>query len=114
MKRVIDIDATNQSMGRLASKIAVLLRGKDQPDFQHHIEPDVKIRVTNVKKLKFTGAKLKDKTYYRYSGHPGGIYSRQLSEVFEKTPEKLLKMTVFAMLPKNRMRHKIIKNLDIK
>ena len=107
------IDATNQSLGRLASKIAILLRGKDQPDFQHHIQSDAIVEVTNIKKLKFTGSKLENKTYYRYSGYPGGIYARKLGEVFEKTPDKLLRTTVLAMLPKNRMRTKIIKNLKI-
>ena len=109
------LDATNQSLGRLASKIAILLRGKDQPNFEHHIMPtNTTVEVTNIKKLKFTGNKLENKTYYRYSGYPGGIYARNLGEVFEKTPDKLLRMTVLAMLPKNRMRSKIIKNLKIK
>jgi len=108
------IDATNQPLGRLASRIAVLLRGKDVPTFKPNVAPGTKVRVTNVRSLKFTGNKLQNKIYYRYSGYPGGIYSRTLAESFEKSPEDVLRMTVFNMLPKNRMRHKIIKNLEIK
>lgn len=114
MKPIIHkIDASGESLGRLSSKIAILLRGKNQADFKPNVESKNKVEVINVKKLKFTGSKLENKTYYRYSGYPGGIYARKLGEIFEKNPEKLLKMTVFNMLPKNRMRHKIIKNLKI-
>lgn len=108
------IDATNKSLGRLASHIAVILRGKDQANFQHNVLSGAKVEVINVKKLKFTGSKLQNKIYYRYSGYPGGIYETKLSESFEKNPDKLLKKAVLDMLPKNRMRNKIIKNLNIK
>ncbi len=115
MKTILHkIDASGESLGRLASKIAILLRGKDQPNFQHNIMPDTKVEVINLKKLKFTGNKLENKIYYRYSGYPGGIYARNLSESFARDPEKLLKTTVLAMLPKNRMRSKIIRNLIVK
>ena len=108
------IDATNESLGRLASKIAVLLRGKDDPKFQPHILSGAKVHGSNVGKIKYTGNKLENKIYYRYSGYPGGIYSRKLSEMVAKDPGKVLRSTVYSMLPKNRMRDKIIKNLEIK
>lgn len=108
------IDATNQSLGRLATKVALILRGKINPSFQPNVLPQEKVEIVNIKDLKFTGTKLNTKVYYRYSGYPGGIYSRKLSEMFEKTPGKLFRMTVYSMLPKNRMRDKIIKHLIIK
>jgi len=107
------IDATNQSLGRLASKIAIVLRGKDKPTFQSHILPTEKVKIINVKKVKFTGTKLKTKVYHRYSGYPGGIYTTKLSDMFAKSPDRVLRKMVYDMLPKNRTRDKIIKNLDI-
>lgn len=108
------IDATDQSMGRLASKVALLLRGKNNPTFQHYIMPTEKVEVINIRKLKFTGSKIKNKVYYRYSGHPGGIYKKTLAERFEKEPVKLFRKVVLDMLPKNRLASKIIKNLEVK
>ncbi|PJE50961.1 MAG: 50S ribosomal protein L13 [Candidatus Yanofskybacteria bacterium CG10_big_fil_rev_8_21_14_0_10_36_16] len=105
------IDATNQSLGRLASKIAVLLRGKDSPDFQYNITPDVQVTVENVSKVKITGQKLDQKKYYRHSGYPGGIREINFGDMFEENPESLLKRVVYGMLPKNKLRAKIIKNL---
>lgn len=107
------IDATNQSLGRLASQIAILLRGKDLPAFRPHILPTAKVKVLNVTKVKFTGSKLKTKTYYSYSGYPGGIYATKLADAFDKNPDRVLRKMVYDMLPKNRTRDKIIKNLEI-
>ncbi len=107
-------DATNQSMGRLASKVAYALRGKTSPAYQPHILPTEKVLITNIQKLKFTGHKLQKKVYYRYSGFPGGIYSQTLETAFDKNPKKVFRSAVYAMLAKNRLRDKIIKNLEIK
>ncbi len=108
------LDATNQSMGRLATKIALILRGKTLPTYQPYLLPHEKVVVTNVDRLRFTGRKLTDKVYYRYSGFPGGIRSRTLEQRFQKDPKRLLRSVVYTMLPQNRLRAKIIKNLDIK
>ena len=80
----IDVDATNQSLGRLASRIAVLLRGKHLASYQPNILPEIEVNVKNLKKVKFTGNKLKNKIYYRYSGYHSGIKSQTLEERWEK------------------------------
>ena len=108
-----NIDATNQSLGRLASRIAVVLRGKASPDYQPNALPKEKIVVTNVGKIKFTGKKFDQKKYYHYSGYPGGMKTRSLNEVFNKDPKRVLWMAVYRMLAKNRLRDKIIKNLQM-
>ncbi len=108
------IDATNQSVGRLASKIAVLIRGKDRPGFEPRIISDDHVVITNIKKLKFTGNKLEQKIYYHYSGFPGGMKARSMETVFQKDPAWILRHAVLNMLPQNRQRSRLIKNLEIK
>ena len=108
-----NINATNQPLGRLASKIAVILRGKINPTYRPHLMPDEKVVVTNIKNIKFTGKKIDQKLYYRYSGYPGGLRSRTLGIFFEKNPKRVLWLAVYRMLAKNRLRDKIIKNLKI-
>lgn len=109
-----EIDATDQSLGRLASRIAFILRGKDSPKFQPHILSEEKVVVSNVEKVKFTGRKLEQKKYYHYSGYPGGIRERKMGEIFAKNPKEVLRRAVFGMLPKNRLRKEMIKNLQFK
>src|SRR3989344_4696063 len=104
-----EIDASNQSLGRLASKIAVILRGKNSPNYKPNILPNNKVAVTNIKKIKFTGKKLDQKIYYHYSGYPSGMKERKLGFLFEKNPERVLKLAVYRMLAKNKLRDKIIK-----
>jgi len=113
MTKII-IDATNQSLGRLASRIAVLLRGKHLANYQPNTLPQVEVSVKNLKKIKFTGNKLQNKIYYRYSGYHSGIKSRTLEERWEKDPVEVLKYSVYRMLPDNKTRNKIIKNLKVK
>ena len=110
MQKVI-VDATNQSLGRLASRIAVLLRGKHLAGYKPNVLPAVEVNVTNLKKVKFTGNKLKNKMYHHYSGYHSGIKSRTLGQWWAKSPAEVLKHSVYRMLPKNRTRDKIIKNL---
>ena len=109
----ITVDATNESLGRLASRIAVLLRGKHLPAYQPHITPEVEGSVKNLKKVKFTGNKLKGKIYYKYSGYHSGITSRTLGQRWEKDPAEVLRYSVYRMLPDNKTRNKIIRNLKI-
>ncbi|MEX1064017.1 MAG: 50S ribosomal protein L13 [Candidatus Paceibacterota bacterium] len=108
-----NIDATNQSLGRLASKIAVILRGKSSPSYQPHLMPEDKVVISNIKKIKFTGKKLDQKIYYHYSGYPGGMKERKLGTMFDKDPRRVLWLAVYRMLAKNRLRDKIMKNLEI-
>ena len=112
MQKII-VDATNQSLGRLASKIAVLLRGKHLAGYQPHILPQVEVSVKNLEQVKFTGNKLKGKIYYRYSGYHSGIKARTLEERWLKNPAEVLQYSIYRMLPKNKSRDKIIKNLRI-
>ena len=108
------IDASDKSLGRLASEIAVLLRGKTHPTFQPNQLPTDKVVVTHVRQLKFTGNKMEQKKYYRYSGFPGGLHAQTLEELFAKNPGRVLWLAVYRMLARNRMRDKIIKHLVIK
>ena len=109
-----NIDATNQSLGRLASKVAVILRGKNNPSYQPNVMPQEKVVVDNIGKIKFTGKKAQQKIYYHYSGYPGGMKARKLETMFEKDPKKVLRLAVYRMLAPNKLRAKIIRNLEIK
>ena len=102
------VDAKDQPVGRLASKIAMMLRGKDKPTFQPNIVPDLKVKVTNINDIIFTGKKGKDKLYRHYSGYHGGLKEIPASKV---APSEQLRKAVWGMLPKNRLRSKLIKNL---
>jgi len=109
----IEVDATNESLGRLSSKIAVFLRGKHIASYQPNILPQVEVSVKNLKKIKFTGKKLQNKIYYRYSGYHSGIKAQTLEEKWTKNPAEVLRYSVYRMLPKNKTRDKIIKNLKV-
>jgi len=113
MKKIHKIDASGKSLGRLATQIAVMLRGKGKAEFLRHIDMGDEVEVSNVKKLKFTGKKLEQKIYYRHSGYPGGLIKKSLGEKFEKDPSWVLRQAVFGMLPKNKTRSKTIKKLKI-
>lgn len=107
----VEIDATNQTLGRLASKVATILRGKNLPSYQPNELPDNEVIIKNLKGVRFTGKKFNQKKYYHYSGYHSGIKARKLSELWESKPEHVLRGMVYSMLPVNRTRDKIIKNL---
>ena len=109
----ITVDATNQSLGRLASRVAVLLRGKHLAGYKPNVLPEVEVSVENIKKVKFTGNKFKNKIYYKYSGYHSGIKSKTLEQRWEKDPAEVLKYSVYRMLPVNKTRNKIIRNLKV-
>lgn len=117
MKKVItkthQIDATNQILGRLATKIAFLLQGKDKVDYRPYQPGGNIVEVTNVDKIKVTGRKLIQKTYYRVTGYPGGIRTKKLGEEMVKNPAWVLRQAVLRMLPKNRWQKILIKHLKI-
>jgi len=110
----IKIDATNQTLGRLASKIALYLQDKHKPEYDPRLPGKTKVLVYNLKKVKFTGKKYSQKRYYHHTGYIGHLKERKLSELFEKNPEKLLKMIVAKMLPKNKLRKERLKRLIVK
>lgn len=106
-----ELDAANQSLGRLATKIAVILRGKNLASYTPNVMPQSEVIVKNISKIKFTGAKLQKKVFYHYSGFHGGLKERKLSELWAAKPQYVIRQSVYRMLPKNKMRDKIIKNL---
>ncbi len=107
------IDATNRVLGRLATEMTVLLRGKNKPDFAPNKDIGDFVVVKNIDKLKFTGKKKKQKKYYHHSGYPGGLKEIPFEKLFSRDPEAVLKKTVFGMLPKNKLRDKMIKRLKV-
>ena len=109
-----NLDATNQSLGRLATAIAVILRGKNTAAYTPNKLSGNEVVVKNLKNAKFTGSKLagkKGKLYHHYSGYHGGIKTRSLEELWDTKPEEVLRGIVYTMLPTNRSRDKIIQNL---
>lgn len=111
---VHDIDAANQSLGRIATRISVLLRGKDRADYEPRSMPDVKVVVHNLSAIVFKGTKLTATRFYRHSGYPGSIRSRSLAEEWKRSPVAVLRHAVRGMLPPNRSRDRLLKNIVIK
>lgn len=109
-----EIDATEQSLGRLATRIATLLRGKHKTDFMPHIDIGDFVVVDNIAKLKFTGNKFTQKKYFSHSGYPGGLKTVKLDELFAKRPEEVLRRAVRGMLPNNKLRNNMLKRLSVK
>jgi large subunit ribosomal protein L13 len=108
-----EIDATNESIGRLATRIAYALQGKHHASYVPHIDSGDFVVVKNMAKVKITGRKLDQKKYYKYSGYPGGLRSTLLSVVMAKDPSRALKNAVSRMLPKNRLRTPRLKRLTV-
>ncbi|MCX6799573.1 MAG: 50S ribosomal protein L13 [Candidatus Falkowbacteria bacterium] len=107
------IDATDQSVGRLASRIAILLRGKNKPDFEPHIDNGDLVYVANVNKVKFTGKKIDQKKYYNHSSYPGGLRETKLKDLFKKDPMEVLRKAVKQMLPPTKLREGMLQRLII-
>src|SRR6185503_15450194 len=107
------VDATDQVLGRLASQIALRLRGKHKPIYTPHMDTGDFIVVTNVDKITVTGSKTLKKIYYRHTGYPGGIYSRTFNDMLDKAPEKILMNAVKGMLPKGPLGYAMIKKLKV-
>jgi len=107
------IDGEGKTVGRVATKIANLLRGKEKPQFTPHADTGDFVIVVNADKLKFTGKKWDQKTYYWHTGYPGGIKSISAESLAKKHPEDILKKAVWGMLPKNKWQKKLITRLKI-
>ena len=107
------VDADNQILGRLASRVAQILRGKNKPYFTPHMDMGDFVIIINAEKVKVTGNKEADKTYFRHSGYPGGITEVNLKEVRNKHPEKIITNAVKGMLPHNRLGRRLLKHLKI-
>ena len=107
------VDAENQVLGRIATTIANVLRGKNKPTFTPSVDTGDFVIVVNAAKIALTGNKLADKTYYSHSGYPGGIKAITAGKLLEKKPEDLIKHAVKGMLPKNKLARHMLNKLKI-
>jgi len=107
------VDAEGQTLGRLASKVAKLVRGKHKPNFTPHVDCGDNVIIINAEKIKLTGNKWADKTYVRHTGYPGGQRTLTATELFGKDPIRLVEKAVKGMLPKNKLGRAIYKNLYV-
>ena len=114
-KEWVVVDATDQVLGRLASKVAKLLRGKYKPNFTPHVDCGDNVIIVNASKVILTGDKMNDKVYLRYTGYPGGQRSMTPAELIQKPNgyDRLVRRTVKGMLPKNKLADRIIGNLYV-
>lgn len=113
-RKISKIDASNKPLGRLASEVVLILRGKNKADFSRNTDGGDFVEVFNFDSVKITGNKMTQKKYYNHSGYPGGIKEINLKNLWAKNPKEILKKTVYGMLPKNKLRPKMIKRLIVK
>lgn len=107
------IDAENEVLGRLASKVAFVLRGKDKTNFTPHVDTGDNVIIINAEKVKLTGNKMNDKEYVRHTGHPGGQRFATPKELLAKKPTEVIRMAVSGMLPKNILGDALRRNVYI-
>jgi len=107
------VDATNEVLGRLSSKVAKILRGKNKPDFTPHVDCGDNVIIINAEKIRLTGNKMSDKEYVRYTGYPGGQRIELAEDILKKNPARLIEIAVKGMLPKNKLADAVIKNLHV-
>ena len=107
------IDVADKVLGRVATKIADRIRGKDKPTFTRHTDGGDYVVVINAEKVKVTGSKFENKKYYSHSLYPGGLKTKTFKELNEKNPEKIIEEAVKGMLPKNKLGKSIIKKLKV-
>ena len=107
------VDAQDQTLGRLATRVATLLRGKHKPIYTPHVDCGDYVIVVNADKINVTGQKLEQKIYYRHSGYPGGLKQVTLRRRLETHPERVIESAVRGMLPKTRLGRKMFKKLKV-
>ena len=112
-KKWVVIDATDLALGRLASRVALVLRGKTKPGFTPHVDCGDNVIVINAEKVALKGNKMTNRVYTRYTGYPGGQRFTTPKEILEKRPAELIRKSVKGMLPKTRLGDKIINNLYV-
>lgn len=106
-------DASKEPLGRIATKIAVLLMGKHRPSFEHHRKEAVRVVVTNSNRIQLSGRKWKQKMYYRHSGYLGNLKSLSAEWMLGRDSRRLIYLAVWGMLPKNKLRKQLIRNMVI-
>lgn len=107
------IDAENEVVGRLASKVAFILRGKHKTDFTPHVDAGDNVIIINAAKVKFSGSKMEEKEYVRYTGYPGGQRFATPKELLAKHPERILEYAIHGMLPKTKLGDQLRRNVFI-
>lgn len=112
-KKWLVIDAEGQTLGRLASKVAILLRGKHKPYYTPHVDCGDNVIIINADKVRLTGKKLLQKEYIRHTGYPGGQRTTTAQEMKAKQPERIIEFAVKGMLPKNRLGNQLFGNLRV-
>lgn len=112
-KKWLLVDAEGQTVGRLASKVAKLVRGKHKPNFTPHADCGDNVIVINAAKVSFSGTKLVDKEYVRYTGYPGGQRSLTAQELLQRSPERVIEKAIKGMLPKNTLGRNLFKNVKV-
>ncbi|MFN3755975.1 MAG: 50S ribosomal protein L13 [Flavobacterium sp.] len=112
-KQWIVVDAEGHNLGRFASKVAMLLRGKYKPNYTPHVDCGDNVIVINAEKINLTGNKLEDKTYIRYTGYPGGQRSLSAKILMQKNPAQMVEKAVKGMLPKNKLGAQLFRNLNV-
>jgi large subunit ribosomal protein L13 len=112
-KQWVLVDAEGQVLGRLASKIAMIIRGKNKPSFTPHVDCGDNVVVINAEKVVLTGNKATDKKYIRHTGYPGGQRETTTKELFQSHPERIIENAVKGMLPKNKLGAELFRNLRV-
>jgi large subunit ribosomal protein L13 len=112
-KQWLLVDAEGQTLGRMASKVARLLRGKHKPEFTPHVDCGDNVVIINAAKIELSGNKLNDKVYLRHTGYPGGQRSASAKELMLKKPSAVVEMAIKGMLPKNRLGAELFRNLKV-
>jgi len=112
-KNWVVIDANGHNLGRLASKVAMILRGKYKPNYTPHVDCGDNVIVINAEKINLSGNKFEDKTYIRHTGYPGGQRSLTAKEIYAKNPAILVEKAIKGMLPKNKLGAELFRNLNV-
>ncbi|MGH2378141.1 MAG: 50S ribosomal protein L13 [Candidatus Limnocylindria bacterium] len=107
------VDADRATLGRLATRVATLLRGKHKPAFSTHLDVGDAVVVVNAARVRVTGKKLQAKQYFRHSGYPGGFRAETLERLLERRPEEVIRRAVRGMLPRNRLGEKMVRKLHV-
>jgi large subunit ribosomal protein L13 len=107
------VDASGATLGRLATEVAAILRGKHKPSFSPHLDMGDPVVIVNASKIRVTGKKLTDKMYERHSGYPGGFRAESLEKLLSRRPEEVIRRAVRGMLPQNRLGEQMIRKLHV-
>lgn len=107
------VNADGKVLGRLATEIAILLRGKNKPQFAAHVDTGDFVVVINAEKIRVTGNKMDDKLYFSHSQYPGGLKGQPLKDLLDKKPEEVIKKAVWGMIPKNKLGRAVYKKLKV-